>query len=336
MNIFKSIKNLLTKTKEKERFLGVLGLGEELSTVHQFNEAVASASIPEFKAKQPSQWRKFPYQYQFSSSACVAYGTSKLCTILYFLKTDRIVKFSPAFFYTQRANKPSEGMVFSDIARLANTGALLYDLLPCEGMTEAQINSTKIEQYHRDAADAFAIPENWVEMPIDFETVASTIEKTGKGIKLWFQFGPNEFFGTQYPRVAGTNKPWGHDVTAIDAFTYDNKKYILIEDSADQENIYQKLIDRDFFQARCYLARYPINFKFDAAPINIKPVYTGSTASLQDCLTYEGVFPANVTSRGVYGSITIESVKKFQKKYGFEQTGQVGPKTTAKLKELYS
>ena len=38
---------------------------------------------------------------------------------------------------------------------------------------------------------------------------------------------------------------------------------------------------------------------------------------------------------GYYGPLTKADVIKFQKKYGIEQTGVAGPKTRAKLNELY-
>jgi murein L,D-transpeptidase YcbB/YkuD len=123
-------------------------------------------------------------------------------------------------------------------------------------------------------------------------------------------------------------------VTAVDTFTYRGVEYILIEDSADLTFDQQKLITRNFLESRCMLARYPLSFKNDpvAGP---KPRYDESVSSLQDCLTYEGLFPSNVTARGYYGSVTRQAVMDFQKKYGLEQVGNVGPKTNAKLKELY-
>ncbi|KKS98277.1 MAG: Peptidoglycan-binding domain 1 protein, partial [Candidatus Giovannonibacteria bacterium GW2011_GWA1_43_15] len=39
---------------------------------------------------------------------------------------------------------------------------------------------------------------------------------------------------------------------------------------------------------------------------------------------------------GYYGNLTQKAVEKFQQKYGIEVTGVAGPKTRAKLNELYA
>src|SRR5258708_33212665 len=38
---------------------------------------------------------------------------------------------------------------------------------------------------------------------------------------------------------------------------------------------------------------------------------------------------------GFFGKLTAQAVKRFQKKYGIEQAGNVGPKTLRKLNELF-
>ena len=54
---------------------------------------------------------------------------------------------------------------------------------------------------------------------------------------------------------------------------------------------------------------------------------------LQDILRLEGVFFAQST--GNFYNQTKEAVKKFQKKYGIQQVGRVGPITRSKLMQLY-
>lgn len=335
MNILEFLKKLFGK-KEEVRNFGVLGIGEPLDTVYKQEDVVAKIAQAEFKPKSRLEWRTFFRQWQDGCSGCVAFTKAKIASILYFLKTGRKVKFTPGFDYTQRANRPGEGMYFSDIVKLASKGCLLYDLMPCEGFSEGQMNSLVVEQYHRDAADAFMFPDTWVTIdPKDFNAIASTIEKTGKGIMLWFTFGPGEFFSTQKPKYLNSDNPWAHSVTAVDAFTFEGKKYILIEDSAENnENLYQKLIDEEFLLKKCYLAAYPINFKF-AIGTDGKPSYDGSIISLQKCLRYEGKFPENVAYVESNGPITQQAVKKFQAENSLEQTGFVGPKTKALLQEKY-
>ena len=62
--------------------------------------------------------------------------------------------------------------------------------------------------------------------------------------------------------------------------------------------------------------------------------------ALQDCLKYEGVFPSNADSTGLFGAITKKAVQDFQLKYaittvGSTGYGRVGPKTRAQLNLLY-
>lgn len=58
--------------------------------------------------------------------------------------------------------------------------------------------------------------------------------------------------------------------------------------------------------------------------------------ALQKALKLQECFPSFVPATGLFGLITKQSVQKFQKKYGLEQVGRVGPKTLAKLNELYA
>lgn len=49
--------------------------------------------------------------------------------------------------------------------------------------------------------------------------------------------------------------------------------------------------------------------------------------------TDPGIYPEGVVS-GFFGRLTAQAVKRFQKKHGLEQVGNVGPKTLRKLQEL--
>lgn len=313
-------------------------LGVDLSDTTQeglvdFNEVVARASFPALIEKDPSKWRTFLAQYQSSSSSCVAFTLAKLAQIFFYLRSNRKIKFSPGWIYRQRTPK-GEGMNIGNATKLASQGMIPEELYPSENLTDEQIDALKDEPFAPEVAKEFSIPQNWVELHIDFDTIASTIQKTGKGIMLWFRFGKDEWFRKQIPEILTASVPYVHSVTAVDAFLYRGVPYILVEDSADLTFNQRKLISGTFLERRCLLARYPLRFKFDPET-SVKPSYDGSVGSLQDCLTYEGLFPSNVTARGYYGTITRNAVTEFQKKYDIDPIGTVGPKTTTKLKELY-
>lgn len=57
--------------------------------------------------------------------------------------------------------------------------------------------------------------------------------------------------------------------------------------------------------------------------------------ALQTVLFLEGFFSSSDQITGTFDDLTFEAVKKIQEAYGIEPTGFVGPKTVAKLNELY-
>ncbi len=67
-----------------------------------------------------------------------------------------------------------------------------------------------------------------------------------------------------------------------------------------------------------------------------------STLSLQSALTLEGVYPPKKYTKnecpitGSYKQCTVLAIKEFQKKYGIDQSGRMGPRTLKKLNDLYS
>jgi hypothetical protein len=302
-------------SKEEEWIPGALPERDLGNSIHPFEEGVGVSATPGFPVKKTTELEKFLYQGQLRQSSCVAFSMAKIAQILYYRFSGRKIKFSPGFYYPRRLNKPGKGMHFTDITALASEGACLYDLLPCEGMTEEQINNLKVEEYHKQSADAFALPPDWIDT-VDFDTTAATLEKTKKPVMLWFSFGPGEFFGTSKPKILGNDKRWAHSVCATESFT-DIKtgiQYIKIEDSADTEQYYEKYITKEFF-ARCSLHAYPRNFVFTKEQ-NI-PVYTGTVKSMQAILQALGYFPNDPTLlTNFWGSITDNSVREFCSAYG--------------------
>lgn len=324
------LKYILSLFKEKEFFPGVAGDGiTENSPVYEFNEVVGKSAVPTFGEPKGI---KYPYQYQYTSSSCVGFSVAKIVCILYHQYSGKKVKFSGGWFYRQRYNLPAEGMWFFDIARLASKGAVLEELLPSEGLTERQMNSLEIDDFHVNMADAFKLPEAWINLPIDFDTTCATHEKTNKPVMVWFKFGRNEFFRRKKPIIlqkkSHSELPYQHSVVVIDTYTKDGEDIILIEDSADPEEFYQKEITREFFNERCTLARHPRDFKFLKGN---KQVYDGSIISVQKILQSEGMFPIGIPFAENVGKFTREGLRKFQSKYGLPITGNLDESTRTML-----
>jgi len=334
---------------------------------YKFEELVVSVNPVTWIEKPPTEWRKFPIFFQNGSGSCVAQTLAKLLGILYWLKNSVYVHFSATHIYQRRENKPDSGMSGVDAFTIAQKGVTLEELVPSQGLTDTQMDGITIPQYKQDVGSIFKIP-NYVSIPTkDIDIIASIIETTKKGVMVWFYFKTDEW--TEHPIIKypdldlqgdGVGR---HSVAAIDYTLVDGKKCLIIDDSWGTSHglAGRRIIDEDFFKARNWFAAYPIAFVFDDQsqpqpdPVNPKPKYTFTTpfefgvtspdvVALQNILKYEALFPANVSSTGLFGAITAKGVLAWQKKYKVAsddelnqlQGRRVGLKTITKLNELYS
>lgn len=324
-------------------------------------EVVANLEPVNWVEKPANTWRKFPIFNQNGSGSCVAQTLAKLLGVMYWQKNGTYVHFSATDIYQRRFNKPSGGMAGVDAFSIAQKGVTLEDLVPSQNMTDAQMDAIVIPQYKHDVGAIFTVP-NYLQLATrDIDAIASTIQKTGKAVMVWFYFTYPEW--TERPKIIDANlnlnadSTCRHSVTAVDFTLVNGKKCLIIDDSwgTSYGQAGQRIIDEDFFKARNWFAAYPIAFKFDDQQQNVdpskKPAYTfnkdlefGMTdkdvTALQDVLRYEGTFPSNTQSTGYFGAVTKASVAKFQEKYKIASSkdpgyGRCGPKTRAKLNELY-
>lgn len=332
----------------------------------KFEEVVAAANPVVWVEKKDSEWRKFPMQNQNGSGSCVKQTVRKLSGIQMFLKEKQYVEFS-AGYYKLRSNKPASGMMGVEAFDIwKNQGIPLEVLVESDNMSDAQMDAIPVEQYEKDIAKIFVIGGH---LGIDngaFETVASIIQTTGKGVMTWFYFTDAEW-SQKFPQILDNNltiqSGLRHSVAAVDFGLINGKKYIKIEDSAHFGGIYERWISEEFFKTRNWFARYATTFKFDdqspPLPNNetnvLKPKYTftkvlefeqtnSDIKMLQDVLKFEGFFPVNTASTGYYGAITASAVLKWQIKHNIAPIEElnslagrrVGEKTIAKLNQLYA
>jgi hypothetical protein len=252
--------------------------------------------------------------------------------------------FSSVDLYRRRANYPREGMGAEDAIQLCRKQGMTLNAttrpMSDDITTEAGANAYVVEQHNVEIAKVFTIPNEVTFTAGDLETPAGTIQKTRKGVMTWYFFTGEEW-SREVPTIIDKYltkfdaRALRHSVTAVEPVLYNGQKGWWIEDSAHFGGLPRRFITEDFHKKRNFWLSYPINFTFEqGAPV--RPSYVeGDVKSLQDCLKYEGVFPSNVDSTGVYGNITMKAVKDFQEKYGLEQVGKVGSLTRAKLKSLY-
>lgn len=307
---------------------------------YHISEVVASATPVNWVEMAPGSVRAFPVQDQSQKSDCVAESRRKLKRIIFKVNRDLDLDFSSAEFYRRRKNYPNPGMGSDDAISLdRNSGMTLDALVPSEVLkSEDAVNALTLKPYNADIAKVFSSSNEVTFTPGDFQTPAGTIQVSRKGIMAWYYFTAEEW-SREVPVVLKYMTPddssaLRHSVVAVEPALYNGVKGWWIEDSAHFAGLSRRFITEDFHKARNFWLSYPINFKFEEG-LGGKPSYDGSVKSLQDCLRYEGIFPANIDSTGVYGPITIQAVKDFQAKYSLEQVGTVGPKTTSQLKSLY-
>lgn len=334
--MFNFILDFFLKPKAPEYFPGLLDKPEDkiLGGV-SFDEVARATEPPKWKLLTDEDFKTpYPVYDQKKSSACVSYAVTLFATIMYHIRTGKVIKFSPALLYSKRFNKPAEGSYMGDIfTQGEKLGFILNELFPTDGISEQEANNLNPEKHLLDSADAFKLGKR-IDVPVNFDTVISVLEKTKKPMVILLKFGSKEW--TDVPEIL-TSPQYGHAVTLLPRYgVYQGKKGIVTGDSWGVFGRWKgyRFLTEEFFKRRVFWVSYCMTFKFDEG-IGLKPSYTGSIGSLQDCLVYEGIFPSNISARGTLGPITIQAIKDFQKKYGIDQTGNVGPKTGDKLHLLY-
>lgn len=342
---------------------------------YRFGEIVASANPVAWTEKPRASWRKFPIFNQNGSGSCVAQTIKKLAGVLYWLKYGVFILFSASDIYQRRSNKPAGGMWGVEAFNLWRDGLTLEEFAPSEGLTDAQMDALGIPEPARSVGKVFKLGNFVVLPIGDIETVASVIQTTKKAVMLWFWGTGSEWTDEPEKKDASVTlntAPLRHSVAGVDFTMWKGEKAIVIDESwglgATVDG--QRVVRESFFKARNYFVAYPINFRFEdqTAVPDTKPRYNfqkklkfiawakngpadamlnesqkADVKAMQDILKYEGQFPANVESTGYYGAITAKGVLGFQRKYGVASEDEltklagkvVGPKTRAKLNELY-
>lgn len=328
-------------------------------------QAVEVAALPpiEWQEKTTYQWRKFPIRNQNGSSTCVAQTGAKLLGIDNQIEENNFLEFSARDIYSRRTNKPNTGMWGQDALQLCSKiGSTLESRLPSENMTEAEIDAPFTLTADDQAIEDKYRAGGYVQLPLDIDAIASVIEFQKKGVMIFVSFDSPEW--TDVPQVLKDNPPYRHSITAVDAIMWEGEKALVIDDSWGRFNAWQgqRVLKESFLKARLFFAGYLLNLS-NNRPENIqppKPKYyfknvllfedpgvannTQDVKALQDILKYEQLFPQSVQSTGRYLQITAKAVLAFQRKYSVASPDELnalqgrrcGPKTVAKLNELYS
>lgn len=330
---------------------------EEKALDYNQKEFVASANPVMWVEKKLEDWRSFPVMNQFYTYKCVAFTTAKLALINFWLKTKEFLMFSPNSIYDYRINKPQGGMIGDDAFGIwKDKGISLYSVAKSDQVQETE--PTELSRFAVEVAKGFKLGSYITIDNGDFDRVASTIETTGKGIMLWFYFTSREWSlavprvidNLANPYVAGASR---HSVAGVDngkpkgfigeLAIVNGVQVIKIEDSAHFGGINVRYITREFFNARNFLAKYPMNFNYEEQETIPSYVFTevmkmGSKSpevkKLQEKLQALGFYPTNIGTDEIFGSITKKAVMAFQTSRQLVSDGIVGKNTLAELNKL--
>jgi hypothetical protein len=289
----------------------------------------------------PVVWEERPYNDPFTSrdqdgsGSCVTQTYASELEQYFYLKYGIIMDFSASLPYQFRTNKESSGCSSVDIYDVfPKLGNVFEHFMQSQKMSDEQIMAVSRPSYITELAQIYKIGR--VSLPIDFDTVASTIQVTGKGVMLWFKFSVDEWC-RDIPVVSDKPITSGHSVKAFDPILKNGIQYIPIKESWAKTSSYNgvRLITREYFNARCFLASYLMNFKFEVGSSE-RPHFDGSIISVQKCLQYEGLFALNVPFAENWGPITRSACAKFQKRYNISPAlGNLGSITISKFAEVY-
>ena len=299
---------------------------------YKLEEICASILTPEWEEK--TVWASYPVRNQDGSSQCVCMTLATEMGIIFEQKYNEWIDFSSSFPYQQRGGTYG-GCTSADIYSVfPKLGNVFENTMLSQNMNETQCQTVEMKSWYKDIAKPFIVKR--IQLPIDFETVASTIFATGKGVMVWFSFASSEW--TPIPEVSTQPANSNHSVTAIDFLLKGGKKYLVIQDSYGLGTGTNgcRLISEEFFKAKCFLASYLKTFEIINPDLMERPKFDGSIMSAQTCFKYEGLFPSNIAEVEAWGPITTGACIAFQKRYNITPAlGVFGPITQAKLLEIY-
>ncbi len=309
---------------------------EQKSLNYDQSEFVSSPAPVVWIEKQQEKWRSFTGRNQDGSNMCVPMTHSTELGIIALQKYNEWIDFSSSFPYQQRKFPLISGCTSEDVYEIfPKIGNVFERDMPSQLMNDAVAMQVPRKPYFADIARTFQAKR--IQLPIDFETVASTVQQTGKGVMVWFRFSGAEW--TNIPQVLPQATTSGHSVTVVDFTLKDGKKYLVIQDSWGLQYAMNglRLISEEYFNERCFLASYLMTFQLQEGSIQCRPRFDGSIVSAQRCFKWEGLFPLNIPEVENWGNITRSACVLFQRRYGITPAqGNFGPITHAKLTELFA
>lgn len=344
-----------------EHTKGIIDLGteEQKEKLFKIEELVSSPVSVVLEQTDPTKWKIYPKRNQANSSSCVYQARAKAAGILREMETGKFVEYSAAD-YNKRSNRPSEGAYpVESFDFWVKQGIGLEHLEPSQNLSEQELAKIGQNSFEKDIAEVSKV-KSYVGLPAyDFNTLVGTLKATNKPIPLGF-FATSKEWNRDIPNIENSSlkldgAPVRHQVCATSNFgIYKGEEGFTIEDSWGSTGIQDRgvrWITRTFFESRNYIpGLYPTTFKLEQSQTTLKVnlkvdlefgMNHPDVFLLQQVYKHEGLFPLNHEGSTLFHNITLKCTQQFQVKYGIVAPGQpgygrVGPKTRAKINELYS
>lgn len=259
---------------------------------------------------------------------------------------------SAKFIYSQIFVPPAGGAFMRDIFAIATKQGFAEETL-CSSYENGGVPS---ENFMRRPQDITAMArENALRFKgVGYALVPNTIDATAAAVAvnhgaiILFRGTNNGTWYSEFPQAPVGRGDWGHFVYVGKARLIEGKKYLGIKNSWGNKcgvNGWQ-WIGEDFFSSgniiECRTLYVKPKFEHYFGVNLTHGMNNAEVKALQQGLKEEGSFTyPSIT--GYYGNVTAQAVLDFQKKYAIAplpeliQLGgkQVGPKTRAKLNELF-
>lgn len=305
-----------------------------------------------FEERKP---KVFTQRFQISSLSCVAQTMAKMLEVYVFIRTGIIKVFTAQPCYKERSNAPAGGMIPWDALNFPKKrGVELESKIPSQNMTEAQMNSATYDDSTFEKIEV--VP---VSVPLDFYSVAKAIKQYGA--VMVFMKDSYSGWCRDVPTGASKSEDFRHSIAGVDNISFQNKNYVVIEDSAGTWiktsqiplGAGQRAITEEYFKSHFYFAGTWASFEYTESKILkkdkfkfTKPMVFGEQSDdvrqMQILLQKLGLFPSNIPTTGRYLEATRKAVKSFQIKYAVDNMAVInnlngkraGDKTIAKLNAI--
>lgn len=283
--------------------------------------ASSSAMRPVFREVKKGKWKKYTVRDQDGSGSCVSQAIAKGFEVLYKIETGKNLVFSATPIYQKRKNAPEAGMFIHDAFTIAIKDGTCPEVnCKSQKMTDIEMDRARIPE-NFDALNDFLDAIAYVSMPADFDYIAAWVEKYGyASIHIAADYNS---WARDFPKLGSRNRGIRHAVAAVDAVTYNNVQYLVIEDSWGAFGDFkgQRLLSREVFNdmftrgAGFTQLKYNVNDIVSFEPFKVWMEFgqrSDEIKRLQDFLKAKGYFPSNQESTGFYGNITALAVYNYQ------------------------